>query len=442
MQMNWIMMAAAAVAACLTAPLASAVAEPIELQWWHAMTSVNADRVNKIAADFNASQTAYKIVPVFKGSYAETMNAGVAAYRAGNAPHIIQIFEVGTATMMAAKGAVKPVYQLMAEAGEPFDPNTYLPAVTAYYSTANGKMLSLPFNSSTAITYWNKDAFKRAGLDPEKAPVTWPDTLAAAQKLRAAGFACGLTAAWISWTQIEQFSAWHNIPLANRANGLEGPDAELEFSNPILAHHTGNLAEAQRDKAFDYGGRTSEAEGKFLNGECGMIQTSSAAFGIFKAGAKFDFGMGELPYYPDVAGAPQNSIIGGASLWVIGGKKPEEYKGVARFFTFLSQTPLQQELHEVTGYLPITEAAYAATKASGFYEKNPGREIPVIQMTAKPPTENSRGLRLGNLVQIRDIIAEDLEAAFAGKQDAQAALNDAVKRGNGLLRQFERTTQQ
>jgi len=430
----------AALAAWLTTSVAAA--EPVELQWWHAMTSVNADRVNKIAADFNASQTAYKIVPVFKGSYAETMNAGVAAYRAGNPPHIIQIFEVGTATMMAAKGAVKPAYQLMAEVGEPFDQNAYLSAVTAYYSTADGKMLSLPFNSSTAITYWNKDAFKKAGLDPDKAPKTWPETLAAAQKLRAGGSPCGLTAAWISWTQIEQFSAWHNIPLATKANGLEGADAVLEINNPIVAKHIQNLGEAQKDRSFDYGGRTNEPEGKFLNAECAMIQTSSAAYGIFKAGAKFDFSMAELPYYPDIAGAPQNSIIGGASLWVMGGKKPEEYKGVAKFFTFLSQTGLQQKLHEDTGYLPITKAAYEATKESGFYEQNPGREIPVLQMTAKPPTENSRGLRLGNLVQIRDVIAEDLETVFAGKSDAQLALDDAVKRGNDLLRQFQKNTQQ
>ena len=430
----------AALAAWLAVP--AVAAEPLELQWWHAMTAVNADRVNKIAADFNASQSAYKVVPVFKGSYAETMTAGVAAYRAGNAPHIIQIFEVGTATMMAAKGAVKPVYQLMAEAGEPFDQSAYLPAVTGYYSTADGKMLSLPFNSSTAIAYWNKDAFRKAGFDPDKALQTWPETLDVAQKLRSAGSACGLTAGWISWTQIEQFSAWHNIPLATRANGVEGADAVLEFNNPVVAKHIQNLAESQKDRSFDYGGRTTEPEGKFLNGECPMIQTSSAAYGIFKAGAKFDFGMAELPYYPDVAGAPQNSIIGGASLWVMGGKKAEEYKGVAKFFTFLSQTGLQQKLHEDTGYLPITKAAYEATKASGFYEKNPGREIPVLQMTAKPPTENSRGLRLGNLVQIRDVIAEDLETVFAGKSDAQPALDDAVKRGNDLLRQFQKNTQQ
>jgi sn-glycerol 3-phosphate transport system substrate-binding protein len=432
---------AAAIAVVFVAEIGAALAQPIELQWWHAMTAANAAVVNQIAAEFNASQSEYKVVPVFKGTYAETMNAGIAAYRAGKAPDILQIFEVGTATMMAARGAVMPVYQLMKEAGEPFDPKAYLPAVTGYYSTADGKMLSLPFNSSTAIVYWNKTLFKQAGLDPYKPPKTWPETFAVAEKLRAGGVPCGFTAGWISWTQLEQFSAWHNLAFASKADGFDGPDAGLEFNNPTVVRHIANLAMAEKDKSFDYGGRTSEPEGKFLNGECGMIQTSSGAYGTFKSGAKFEFGMTELPYYPDVPGAPQNSIIGGASLWVMAGKSPQEYKGVAKFFTFLSQTDLQQKLHEVTGYLPITKAAYEATKASGFYAKNPDREIPVLQMTAKPPTENSRGLRLGNLVRIRDIIAEDLEAVFAGKENAQTGLDDAVKRGNALLAQFQQNTQ-
>jgi sn-glycerol 3-phosphate transport system substrate-binding protein len=431
---------AAATMAMLFAAVGAASAQPIELQWWHAMTAANAAVVNQIAADFNASQNEYKVVPVFKGTYAETMNAGIAAYRAGKAPDILQIFEVGTATMMAAKGAIVPVYELMKDAGEPFDSNAYLPAVTGYYSTADGRMLSLPFNSSTAIVYWNRALFKKAGLDPYKPPKTWPETFAVAEKLRAAGVPCGFTAGWISWTQLEQFSAWHNLAFASKADGFGGPDARLEFDNPTVVRHIANLAAAEKDKSFDYGGRTSEPEGKFLNGECGMIQTSSGAYGIFKTGAKFEFGMTELPYYPDVPGAPQNSIIGGASLWVMAGKTPQEYKGVAKFFTFLSQTDLQQKLHELTGYLPITKAAYQATKASGFYAKNPDREIPVLEMTAKPPTENSRGLRLGNLVQIRDLIAEDLEAIFAGKESAHAGLDDAVKRGNALLAQFEQNT--
>ena len=431
----------AAAAAIFAAALGSAAADPIELQWWHAMTAVNGERVNKIAADFNASQSDYKVVPVFKGSYAETMTGAIAAYRAGNAPHIVQIFEVGTATMMAAKGAVKPVYQLMADAGEQFDPSAYLPAVTSYYSTPDGKMLSMPFNSSTPVVYWNKDDFQKAGLDPEKPPKTWPETFEAAKKLRAAGVPCGFTSAWVSWIQIENFSAWHNIPIGTKANGLEGPDAELTINNPTVVRHIANLAEAQKDKSFDYGGRTTEPEGKFISGECGMIQNSIGFYGAVKAGAKFPWGVTELPYYPDVKGAPQNSIIGGASLWVMGGKKPEEYKGVAKFFTYLSETPVQAAWHQATGYLPITKAAYEATKASGFYEKNPATETAIKQMTNKPPTENSRGLRFGNLVQIRDVIAEDLEAAFSGKEAARQALDDAVKRGNALLRQFQKTMQ-
>jgi sn-glycerol 3-phosphate transport system substrate-binding protein len=423
--------------ALIAAPAALAQSAPIEIQWWHAMTSVNGELVNKMADEFNQSQKQYKVVPVYKGGYADTMQAAIAAFRAGDPPAIVQIFEVGTATMMAAKGAVKPVYQLMADAGVKFDPKAYLPAITGYFSTADGKMLSLPFNTSTAILYYNKDAFTKAGLDPSKPPKTWPEVFADAKKIRAAGYPCGFTSSWISWIQIEQFSAWHNLPIGTKANGMEGTDTVFEFNNPTVVRHIQNLAEAEKDKTFDYGGRTTEPDQKFVSGACGMTLNSSAYYGLAKAGAKFPFGLGELPYYPDVKGAPQNSIIGGASLWVMSGKTAKEYKGVAEFLRFISETPQQVRWHEMTGYLPITKAAYEATRASGFYEKNPGLDLPIIQMTSKPPTENSRGLRFGNFLQIRDVIAEELEGAFSGKETAQQALDNAVRRGNVLLRQFE-----
>jgi sn-glycerol 3-phosphate transport system substrate-binding protein len=143
-----------------------------EIQWWHAMTGANNDVINRLADEFNASQKDYKVVPSFKGNYADTMNAGIAAFRAGNAPHIIQVFEVGTATMMAAKGAIKPVYQLMAETGEKFDPKAYLPTITGYYSTAKGEMLSFPFNSSSMVMWVNKDELKKAGVN--EIPKTCP----------------------------------------------------------------------------------------------------------------------------------------------------------------------------------------------------------------------------------------------------------------------------
>lgn len=411
-----------------------------EIHWWHALTGANNDVVVKLSNDFNASQTQYKVIPSYKGSYPDTMNAGIAAFRAGQAPHILQVFEVGTATMMGARGAIKPVHEVMKESGEKFDPQAYLPTVTGYYSTSKGEMLSMPFNSSTAIMWYNKDAFKKANLDPEKPPKTWPEVFDYAKKLKAAGYTtCGVSNAWTTWILLEQFSAWHNVPLATKANGMDGFDTELRINSPTHVRLLTDLVALQKDKTYDYSGRTNNGEGRFTSGECPIFMTSSGFFGNVKANAKFDFGMAPLPYYPDVAGAPQNSIIGGASLWVMGGKKAEEYKGVAKFFAFLSDTDRQAWLHKESGYLPITKAAYEKTKAEGFYQANPGREVPLIQMAGKPPTENSRGLRLGGLVQIRDMWSEELEAAFAGTKSPKEALDAAVARGNAALRQFERT---
>jgi len=412
----------------------------IEIQWWHAMTGGNNDVIVKLANEFNESQKEYKVVPSYKGSYPDTMNAGIAAFRAGNAPHIMQVFEVGTATMMAATGAVKPVHVLMKEAGEKFDPQAYLAAITGYYSTAKGEMLSFPFNSSSMVMWINDDAFKKAGLNPASPPKTWPEVFEAAKKLKAAGNAsCGFSTAWITWAHIEQFSAWHNVPIGSQANGLGGFDTVLQFNSPLHVKHLETLVELQKDKTFDYSGRTNTGEGRFTSGECPLFLTSSAFFGNVKNNAKFAWSNAPMPYYPDVKGAPQNSIIGGASLWVMGGKKPDEYKGVAKFFTFLSDTDRQIAVHKASGYLPITKAAYAKNKAAGYYKDAAYLETPLLELTNKEPTDNSRGLRFGNMVQLRDVWAEEIEAALAGKKTAKEALDAAVTRGNTMLRQFERT---
>ena len=409
-----------------------------EFQWWHAMGGRLGKKVNDIAKGFNASQSDYKLVPVYKGNYTETMTAAIAAFRAKKQPHIVQVFEVGTATMMAAKGAIYPVYQLMADNKLQFDPKAYLPAVTGYYTDSAGNMLSMPFNSSTPVLYYNKDLFKKAGLDPDKPPKTWPEVGAYAKKLQAAGVKCGFTTGWQSWVQLENFSAWHNVPIATRSNGFEGTDTVFSFNSPLHVKHIGQLAEWQKSKIFDYGGRRSKSAPKFYTQECAMYMNSSASYaGIRKNAKGFSFGVGMLPYWPDAKGAPQNSIIGGATLWVLKGHPKETYKAVGAFFKYLSSPEVQADWHQFTGYLPITKAAYELTAKQGFYKKNPGTDVSIRQMTGKVPTANSKGLRFGNFVQIRDIINEELEGVWSGKKSAQAALDAAVKRGNALLRKFE-----
>jgi sn-glycerol 3-phosphate transport system substrate-binding protein len=409
-----------------------------QIEFWHAMTGKNGAMVQSIADKFNATQSKYKVVPVFKGSYSDTMNAGIAAFRAKQAPAIIQVYEVGTATMMAAKGAVKPVYQLMKEAGQKFDPKAYIPTITGYYSTSKGEMLSMPFNSSTAVMYYNKDAFRKAGLDPEKPPVTWPEFFEVAKKLKASGMEGGFSTNWISWIQLENFSAWHNQSFGTKNNGFDGLDTELVFNTPLTTRHLQTIYDLSKEKVFIYGGRENKANPLFSSGQVGMHFESIGGYANFKANCKFDFGVATLPYYPDVKGAPQNSIIGGASLWVFNGKSKDVYKGVAAFFAFISQPEIQAYWHQNTGYLPITKAAYELTKSQGFYKTNPGPEVAINQLLRNPPTGNSRGIRFGNFNIIREIEDQTWEEILADKISVKDGLSKMVKDGNAKLREFER----
>ncbi len=410
-----------------------------EIQFWHAMGGELGEKLTDFANRFNASQKEYKILPVYKGNYTETMTAAIAAFRAKQQPHIVQVFEVGTATMMSAKGAIYPVYQLMADQKEPFDPKAYLGAVVGYYSDSKGNILSLPFNSSTPVVYYNKDAFRKAGLNPDQPPATWPELEAAAKKLQAAGYPCGFTSGWPSWIQLENFSALHDIPIATRANGFDGLDTVLQLNGALQVRHIAKLAEWQKSKIFDYGGRRSDSGPKFYSGECAIYMNSSSAYAAVKASVKFEFGVGMLPYWPDAIQTPKNSIIGGATLWVLNGYPKSDYKGVAKFFTYLSSPEIQTEWHQFSGYLPITTKAYELSRQQGFYDKNPGTDVPIKQLTRGTPNANSKGLRLGNFAQIRDVIEDEIEAVLAGKKTAKSALDDAVQRSNELLRQFERT---
>ena len=410
------------------------------VEFWHAMTGELGRELDRLVADFNRSQSDDRIVATRKGSYTETVTSAIFAVRTHTQPAIVQVNEVATATMMAARGAVYPVFELMRHEEIGFDRDAFLPAISGYYSDMAGNLLSFPFNASTPILYYNKDLFRTAGLKDKEAPKTWPEVEAAARKLRQSGVACGFTTHWPSWVNVENFSAFHDVPIATKANGLAGFDARLTINNPLMVRHVAALAEWQKTKLFDYSGRDVKAQPRFPSGDCGIFIGSSALRVYITENSRFGIGYGMLPYWPDVPAAPQNSIIGGATLWVLRGRPEEEYKAVARFFAYLSQPRVQAIWHQNTGYLPATQAAYELTRAQGFYDRNPGAAIAIEQINHKPPTENSRGLRLGSFVLVRDAIEDELEEAFAGKKSAKAALDSAVTRGNELLRQFERAT--
>ncbi|MFD2182981.1 sn-glycerol-3-phosphate ABC transporter substrate-binding protein UgpB [Rhodoplanes azumiensis] len=415
-------------------------AAPTEVQFWHAMAGELGRQIERIVEGFNAGQDAVRVVPVFKGSYTDTVSAAIFAVRTKAHPAIVQVNEIGTATMMAARGAVYPLFELMRDMGEPFDASAFLPPIAGFYRDPAGNLLSYPFNASTPILYFNRDLFRAAGLDDKTPPKTWPQVEDAARRLRLAGVVCGFSTHWPSWVNVENFSAFHDVPIATRSNGLAGPGAELMLANPVLTRHVAALAAWQKSGVYSYGGRGTAAEPMLHTGQCGIFIGSSALAADIRARAKFEVGYGMLPYWPDVPGAPRNTMIGGASLWVLRGRPAAEYRGAARFFAYLARAEVQSRWHQATGYLPVSRAAYEHARSEGFYDRNPGAAIAIEELTLNPPTDNSRGLRLGSFILVRDVIEEELEAAFAGKKPAAEALATAVRRGNELLAQFDRAS--
>ncbi|MGE0715187.1 MAG: sn-glycerol-3-phosphate ABC transporter substrate-binding protein UgpB [Alphaproteobacteria bacterium] len=428
---------ACAGALALTAPARAAT----EIQWWHGLAGALGDWIDDLAKGFNDSQRDYRVVPTFKGGYAESITAAIAGFRTKTQPHILLVPTYATAQFMAARGATVPVHELVARVGAKFDESIYLKGVVGYYADPQGRMLSLPFNSSTPVMYYNKDVFARAGLDPERPPKTWPEFEEVARKLAAAGSRCAFTLSWQEWIFLENVSAWHNWPVATKANGYGGLDTELKLAEPLQVHH---LAWAKRmldQGLFKYGGRGNNAQALFTTGQCAVMFNSSAGYAGVKKEAAFSFGIAMLPYWPQFArgpnGGPQNTIIGGASLWALAGHDPAAYRGIAAFFSYLSNAEVQAASHQRTGYLPITGAAFELTRAQGFYEKNPGTDTAIRQLDLNPPTENSRGIRLGNYLQIQNVWNEELEALWGGSKTAEQAAAAMVQRGNVLLRQFQ-----
>ncbi|MDF1719015.1 MAG: sn-glycerol-3-phosphate ABC transporter substrate-binding protein UgpB [Antarcticimicrobium sp.] len=427
----------------LTATTALAIAAPAfaadkaQVQFWHAMGGELGKIVDKFASEYNAGSETCRINAIYKGNYTENMTAAIAAFRAGEQPHVVQVFEVGTATMMAAedKGAVYPVYKLMKDAGVNFDQSAYLPAVISYYTDTDNNLLSLPFNSSTPVMWYNKTALDAAGV---AVPTTWNEVETAARALKANGVEKPFSMGWQSWTQIENYSAWHNLPMASEENGFASLKTGFTFNNDAVVNHIQRIADMGKEGLFGYGGRRGDSRGMFVNGETALWINSSAYYGGFKTDiTDFEFGQTMLPLDTAVADAPQNSIIGGATLWVLNGHKSDEYKCVAEFFKYVSEPEQQAFWHQNTGYVPITTAAYDLSKEQGFYETDPGTDTAIKQLSLNAPTPNSKGIRFGNFVQARDIINEELEAVWVGDKTAREALDAAVKRGNALLRKFE-----
>ena len=407
-----------------------------EILFWHAMEDQLAEAVNELVKRFNQSQQEFDVKAVFKGTYPELLGSAIAAYQQRTPPHIVQVYEVGTQSMMLSR-AIVPIDRLMRQQKRSINWSDFIETVRSYYSR-DGKLPSMPFNSSSPILYYNKAAFKMAGL-PDQAPATWNDVESVSRMLLAAGAAkCGFTTAWPSWTMLENTFAWHNQPFATADNGYRGLDAKLLINGEFGQMQVGALLRWQGEGVYAYGGRMMHPESKFVSGDCAMLVQSSAAIGGFKKTLGFEWGTGQLPHW----GPPYpktNTILGGATLWVMRGREPAEYSGVAQFLEFIAQPVQQAWWAATTGYVPITRTAIKSLEDSAFFAGNPEQWTALSQLLNAKPTVHSRGLRLGNYVEVREVIERELESILERKKTVKEGLDAAVTRGNAILREFSRT---
>ena len=405
-----------------------------DIQFWHAMTGQLNDAVDALAKRFNERQSDYEVKPLHKGTYSETLAAALAAYRSKTPPHIVQVFDVGTQTMLLS-GAIRPVFQLMREQGMVIDWSDFIQPVLSYYSK-DGRLYSMPFNSSTPILYYNKDAFQKAGLSPDRPPTTWREVGEFSRRIISAGAVrCGFSTGWPSWILFENMAAWHDLPFATNLNGFGGVDTQLLVNGEFQGRLIGRLVSWQVENIYSYGGRMADADRKFIRGECAMYLQSSALIGGFARSFRFKWGTGQLPHW----GTPYKkgtSIPGGATLWVMQGLPPTDYRGIAQFFKFLAEPDQQAGWHQTTGYVTNTNASLKYLGQTNHFLRNPDQWTAFAQLTSGNNTPNTQGIRLGNFVAVRDVIEDELENILARKKSVQQGLDDAVAKGNKILKEF------
>jgi len=403
------------------------------IEFWHAMRGAGTTALEALVQQFNESQPAVAVKPIFKGTYPEVLTAAITAYQRKAPPHLAQVFDIGTLSMLRSH-AIVPVYRLMEQQQISVNWADILPTVTAYYAE-NSRLYSLPFNASTPILYYNKAIFRKAGL-PVAPPATWPAVEAAAQRILATGAAsCGFTTGGSpSWGLLENAFPWHDHPFATNQNGYDGLDTRLLLNSDFGRMHVRALARWHRARIFESGGQEGRAE-RFAQGACAMAVASSGEIGGFARSLPFDWGTGPLPHW----GPPYpkaNTMVGGATLWVFRGHSAPEYRGVAQFLKFLADPRQQAWWAATTGFLPITKTALDNLDEGGFYKQNPEQWTAMTQLLNAEPTANSRGLRLGNYAEVREAIELELDNILAGRKTVEDGLATAVARGNAILREF------
>jgi sn-glycerol 3-phosphate transport system substrate-binding protein len=419
-----------AILALAIAPAAAQDGDQVVITFWHAMSGSRADVVQQIVDAFNEANPDVNVVAEFTGSYAETLTKALAAYQAGEPPNIVQVYEVGTRTMLDS-GAIIPILEV---SGGQLDQSKFVEPIVNYYAI-DGELRCMPFNSSTAMIYYNKDMFEAAGLDPEQPPTTFQEVYEMGKQIVDSGVApYAISFGWPAWI-LEQMYAKHNILLANEGNGREGLATETYWNNEFGVAVLTEWKRWAEEGLLYYGGREYSANDPFIAGEFAMLAQSTSSLGGIQNAVDFELGTAFLPRlegYDEIG----NNVVGGGCLWTMAGASEEELDAIWRFYQHLSSVEMDMMWHKGTGYFPASNATVEALEAEGWFEENPNFRTAFDQILAGNNTIESAGVLLGDFVLIRDIVGAAIEDVVVNGVDPQEALDFATEESNQVLADY------
>ena len=429
---------AAALSVAFTASAAFAQ-DKVKFEYWYGLGGQLGDVVQATCDRFNESQSEFEITCVGQDGYANAVQNTIAAFRADQHPTVVQAYDAGTADLMMS-GEFYAVHQMMADFNIDIDWDDYFPGIANYYASSTGELYSMPFNSSTPMMYFNVADLAAAGVE---APATWEEFEEALVALKASGKECAFGYAPSTWIDLEQFSMAHNVPIASNNNGYDGLDSEYLYNTTIHVKHMENIKRWYDEGLLEI--RTTQgglnSRDSFAQGECSLYFgsiASHAAVGNLVDGA-FEWDVAMIPVYEGTE--RHNTVVGGASLWVLSGKSDDEYRGAAAYLQFLATPESEEYWSTNTGYIPVTKTGFDALVAKGFYDNAPykGRELALESLTYTDPGPLTRGIRLGGFIQARSEWENEVQAALQGNKTMQEALDTAVSRSNDILDKFART---
>ena len=405
----------AAIAACL---LQGVQAQDISLR--HNLEGPSLDALATLVVRFNAEQ---------KGKARIVLQdlKGVADIH--QPPHLALLDPEDNAKFFGTSPRFVSLQKIVADARLKFklEPTLFFPQMAAAVDDLRGHIQGLPLAHALPVLFYNRDAFVRAGLDPDKPPKTWWEVQAAAGKLFDAGYKCPLTSSRFAWVNIDNLSSQYGEPVLRK----DGKKDRVMLNTLVHVKHIALLSSWHKSFYFHYFGPGLEGDAKFLSGECSMLTGESPLYRKLARQTGFHFGVAELPYYDDVRGAhPADVLPDGAALWALPGKHKEDYAVVARFVEFLMKPENQREWVHATGFLPMTPAAVDALKAAGA----PAALLEAARARlSMRPTVAERTKYGSGRSRIRGILNEEIQFVWGNEKPAKEALDTAMQRANDVL---------